>query len=350
MKKITGNAMKYAAAAVAAIAGVAVMAAGATINGAGASFPAPVYTPWTYTYTKATGTQVNYQSVGSGAGIAQIKAKTVDFAGSDNPLKKEDLEKNGLVQFPMLMGGVVTVVNLPGVKPGELKLSGSVLADIYLGKIKKWDDAAIKALNPGVALPSLPVTTVHRSDGSGTTWIFTNYLSKVSEEWAKGPGCDKDVKWPGGIGGQKNPGVANSVMKTVGSIGYVEYTYAVEAKMAYTALQNKNGKFVNPSIETFTAAGASADWKSAPGFYMVLTEQPGDKTWPITGASYILLQKDQPDAEKAKEMFKYFEWCFSKEAAKTAAELNYVPMPDNVVSMIKEEWKKVTAGGQPVLK
>ncbi len=210
MKKITGNAMKYAAAAVAAIAGVAVMAAGATINGAGASFPAPVYTPWTYTYTKATGTQVNYQSVGSGAGIAQIKAKTVDFAGSDNPLKKEDLEKNGLVQFPMLMGGVVTVVNLPGVKPGELKLSGSVLADIYLGKIKKWDDAAIKALNPGVALPSLPVTTVHRSDGSGTTWIFTNYLSKVSEEWAKGPGCDKDVKWPGGIGGQKNPGVATA--------------------------------------------------------------------------------------------------------------------------------------------
>jgi len=333
--------------AVAALASTAAMA-GAAINGAGASFPAPLYGKWTYTYNQATGSQFNYQSVGSGAGIAQIKAKTVDFGASDDPLKPEDLDAAGLMQFPMVMGGVVPVVNLPGIQSGQLKLTGSVLADIFLGKIKKWDEKPIADINEGVKLPSLPITVVHRSDGSGTTWIFTNYLAKVSDEWAKGPGNDKDVKWPCGLGGQKNPGVANNVVKTIGSIGYVEYAYAVEAKLAVVALKNKAGKFVSPDVESFKAAGASADWANAKNFYMVLTEQPGDKAWPISGATYILIYKSQGDAAKAKEMFKFFSWCFD-DGDKTAEELHYISMPDNVVKLIKDAWRKdVSAAGKPV--
>lgn len=348
MKKIVKKLMTALCAVtglVGAVSGYAV-----TVNGAGASFPAPVYRPWTYLYKKASGTQINYQSVGSGAGIRQIKAKTVDFGASDKPLEEKELNESGLVQFPMLMGGVVAVVNIPGIKSGELKLSGPVLADIYLNKITKWDDDAIKKLNPDLKLPSMPITVVHRSDGSGTTWIFTNYLTKVSEGWKNGPGNGKAVKWPCGIGGQKNPGVANNVKKSRGSIGYVEYTYATEAKMSVVKLQNKAGKFVEPSMETFTAAGASADWKNAPGYYMVLTDQPGDKSWPITGVTYILVYKEQADAAKATEMFKYFDWCYSSGAA-VAQKLNYVPIPENVIKMVKEMWKTtIKADGKPIIK
>ena len=343
--------MKHVKAAIAIFAGAATMTAfsGTVVNGAGASFPAPLYGKWTYTYNQASGNQFNYQSVGSGAGIAQIKAKTVDFGASDDPLKPEVLEAAGLMQFPMVMGGVVPVVNLPGVKAGQLKLTGPVLADIFLGKITKWDDPALKALNPDFNIPSLPITVVHRSDGSGTTWIFTNYLSKVSDSWKNGPGNDKDVKWPCGLGGQKNPGVANSVQKTIGAIGYVEYAYALETKLPYVSLKNKDGNFVAPNAETFKASAASADWANAKNFYMVLTEQAGEKSWPISGATYILIYKDQADSAKAKEMLKFFTWCLD-DGDKTAEELHYIPMPDNVVKLIKDAWKaEVKADGKAVL-
>jgi phosphate transport system substrate-binding protein len=339
--------MKAALALVASSAAVAAMA-GVTVNGAGASFPAPLYGKWTYTYNQASGNTFNYQSVGSGAGIAQIKAKTVDFGASDDPLEPETLDEAGLMQFPMVMGGVVPIVNLPGIKAGQLKLTGPVLADIFLGKIKKWNDEAIAGINPDVKLPPLPITVVHRSDGSGTTWIFTNYLAKVSEDWKNGPGNSKDVKWPVGIGGQKNPGVANGVQKTIGAIGYVEYAYAVEAKLPYASLKNKDGNFVEPSAETFMASAAGADWANAKNFYMVLTEQPGAKSWPISGATYILLYKEQPDAAKAKEMLKFFSWCLD-DGDKTAVELHYIPMPDGVVKLIKNAWKtQIKSSGKPV--
>lgn len=317
-----------------------------TINGAGASFPAPVYGRWTYNYGQQAGVRINYQSLGSGAGIQQIKARTVDFGASDEPLTVKELDASGLIQFPMLMGGVVPIVNLPGVKSGELTLSGPVLADIFLGKIKKWNEPAIKDLNKNLTLPETDITVVHRADGSGTTWIFTNYLTKVSPAWAKGPGNDKAVNWPCGIGGQKNPGVANNVQKTLGAIGYVEYTYAVEAKLAVPRLINRAGAAVAPAIASFQAAGASADWRNSPGFHMVLTDQPGQDTWPITGVTYILLPKDQKDAAKLKAMLAYFDWCFVK-GAKDAIQLNYVPMPENVVKMVKEEWRKINAAGKP---
>lgn len=320
---------------------------GLTINGAGASFPAPVYRPWTYMYQKESGVRINYQSVGSGAGIRQIKAKTVDFGASDKPLKEKELQEAGLIQFPMLMGGVVPVFNLPGVK--ALNLSGELLADIFLGKVTKWNDAAIKKLNAGVSLPDMTITVVHRSDGSGTTWIFTNYLCKVSKEWSDGPGNGKAVKWPCGLGGQKNPGVANNVMKSKGSIGYVEYTYATEAKLSMVSLKNKAGNVVAPNMDTFSAAGANADWDNAPGFFMVLTDQPGAKSWPITGVTYILVHKDQPDMKKAEEMLKYFNWCYSAKGATIAKNLNYVPMPEGVVGKVMALWKKaLKSGGKPV--
>lgn len=324
-------------------AGIAVMASaqakGITVNGAGASFPAPVYSIWTYTYSNESGDRINYQSVGSGAGIAQIKGKTVDFGASDKPLKKEELDKAGMMQFPMLMGGITPVVNLPGIKAGELKLTSSLLADIFLGKVKKWNAPAVKKENPKLNLPELDITVAHRSDGSGTTWIFTNYLTKISKEWADKAGCGKAVKWPAGIGGQKNPGVVNIVRKTRGAIGYVEYTYAKEAKLSYVSLQNKAGKFVDPEMDSFQAAGANADWKNAPGFYMILTDQPGDKSWPITGVTYILIHKEQQDADKAEAMLKYFNWCYTK-GAKLAENKNYVPIPVNVVSLVKSAWEK----------
>lgn len=331
---------RQAAIAVAALAGFAGMTAEAlTVNGAGASFPAPVYRVWTYNFQKASGVMVNYQSVGSGAGIAQIKSKTVNFGASDEPLKQEELAKAGLVQFPMLMGGVVVVANVPGIAKGTLKLSQEVLADIFLGKIKNWNDPQIAKINAGTTMPDLPISVVHRSDGSGTTWIFTNYLTKISKAWADGPGCGKAVKWPVGIGGQKNPGVAINVKKINGSIGYVEYTYAQEAKLDTVMLQNQAGKFIAPSLDSFQAAGANADWQNAPGFFMVLTNQPGDQSWPITGVTYILMHKNQADQEMGKQLLTYFSWCY-KEGAAVARRMDYVAMPENVIEMVKQMWAK----------
>lgn len=309
-------------------------AADITLNGAGASFPAPVYQSWTYTYGQTGNTKVNYQSLGSGAGINQIKAGTVDFAGTDNPLTAEELEKDGLQQFPMLMGGVVVIVNVPGVKNNSLKLSREALTDIFLGKITRWDDEKLKVLNPKLKLPPVKITVVRRADASGTSFIFTNYLAGISAEWAEKVGCGAAVKWPVGIGGQKNPGVCNNVAKIRGSIGYTEYTYAIEAKLATAVLENKDGKYVEPNTESFSAGAASADWQNAPGFYMVLTNQPGENSWPITGVTYILLRKDC-EAAKRRELVKYFNWCFSTGAT-AARKLNYVPMPGNVVELVQE--------------
>ena len=307
-----------------------------TLNGAGASFPAPVYQLWTYAYTQSGKATVNYQSLGSGAGLSQIKAGTVDFAGTDSPLTAEQQAETGLVQFPMLTGGVVVIVNVPGVKSGELKLSRAVLSDIFLGKITNWNDPAIAKINPGVRLPKdLKITVVRRSDSSGTTFIFTDYLSKISGEWKNAIGAGSSVKWPVGIGGQKNPGVCNNVAKIKGSIGYTEYTYAVEAKLAMAQLENKAGNFIAPTVDNFTAGAAAADWKNAPGYYMVLTDQDGEKSYPILGVTYILFRKDLA-ADRKAELFKYFSWCLTSGAT-AAKRLQYVPLPENVVQLIQKE-------------
>ena len=321
-----------------------------TITGAGASFPFPVYSQWANKYHEMTGVKLNYQSIGSGGGIAQIKAKTVDFGASDAPLNAEELNEAGLIQFPMVMGGVVLVVNLDGVAAGQVKLTPSVLADIFLGKITKWNDAALTAINEGVTLPDLDITVVSRADGSGTTWIFTNYLDKISPEWHEKVGTDKAVEWPLGVGGKGNEGVSQYVMKVNGAIGYVEFAYALQNNMAYTQLQNGAGQFVAPTIESFQAAAANADWANAPGFYMVLTNQPGDASWPITGASFILIYKEQADAKIAEAMLNFFDWGF-KHGTDIAKALNYVPMPESVIAQVESLWKSsVTAGGQPVWK
>ena len=305
------------------------------INGAGASFPAPVYQSWTYTYSQTGPNKVNYQSVGSGAGLNQIKAGTVHFAGTDNPLKLEEQEETGLHQFPMLLGGVVVIVNLPGVKTNELKLTREALSEIYLGKITTWNDPKITKVNPGLKLPKTKITVVRRADSSGTSFIFTNYLSKISKEWESKVGAGASVNWPVGIGGQKNPGICNNVAKIIGSIGYTEYTYAVEANLSCAAIENQTGKFITADVESFSASAANADWKNAPGFYMVLTDQPGDKSWPITGVTYILFRKDADPALR-QDMIKYFNWCFTTGAT-AAQKLNYVPMPQNVVNMIRAQ-------------
>ena len=310
----------------------------ADITGAGATFPYPIYAKWADAYKKATGVGMNYQSIGSGGGIKQITAKTVDFGASDAPMKGEDLDKNGLIQFPAIMGGVVPVYNLKGVKSGDLKLSGALLADIYLGKVKTWNDPAITKLNPGLALPSQAISAVNRSDGSGTTFLFTNYLSKVSPDWKSTIGEGTAVKWPTGVGGKGNEGVANYVARIDGSIGYVEYAYAKQNKLSYAQMQNKEGQVVAPSDDSFKAAAAGADWNSVPGMGVVLTEQPGKGSWPITGASFILIHKVQDKPESAKEVLKFFDWSF-KNGAKMADELDYVPMPDPVVKLIQSVWK-----------
>ncbi len=328
----------------------AMLSAGETINGAGASFPFPIYSQWAYDYNKVTGMQLNYQSIGSGGGIAQIKAKTVDFGASDEPLKEEELNAAGLFQFPMVIGGVVPVVNLKGIEAGKLQLSGETLAQIFLGNIQKWNDPKIAAENPGVALPDQKIVVVHRSDGSGTTWIFTNYLTKVSADWASKVGNAKAVNWPTGVGGKGNEGVAAFVKQTGGSIGYVEYAYALKNKMTYTKLKNKAGKFVAPSIDTFQSAAANADWANAKGFYMVLTDQPGDQSWPVVGASYILIYKEMPDVAKAQTMLKFFDWCL-KNGDKAAKALDYVPLPKTLIDLVQAAWKKeLKAAGQPVWK
>jgi len=318
------------------------------ITGAGATFPYPVYSRWSYTYHRVSGVQLAYQSIGSGGGIAQIKAKTVDFGASDAPLKKSELDKFGLVQFPMVMGGVVPVVHLSGLKPGELKLSPKVLADIYLGTIKKWNDPKIAKLNPGLKLPSSAITVVHRADGSGTTWIFTNYLTKVSRNWASKVGNAKAVSWPTGIGGKGNEGVASYVQRINGSIGYVEFAYAIQNKMTHVSLQNKAGKYVQPTFESFMSAAGNADWSNAPGFYMVLTDQPGEKSWPITGASFILVYKNQANAATAKNVLSFFDWCY-KNGQKSAKDLLYIPMPHSVVKLVEKMWSdSIKSNGKPV--
>jgi phosphate transport system substrate-binding protein len=327
------------------LAGSAFAAEEMSIGGAGATFPMPVYSKWGNRYSQQTGVKITYKGVGSGGGISQIKAKTVDFGASDEPLKPEELEKSGLMQFPMVMGGVVPVVNIEGIRRGKLKLTPEILADLYMGKITKWNDRRIAAVNPNLELPPDDVTIVHRADGSGTTWIFTNYLTKVSPEFKEKIGMGKTVSWPTGVGGKGNDGVAALVKRTNGSIGYVEFAYALKERLKYVQLQNSTGKFVTPSLQSFQSACASADWAHAQGFFVVLTDQPGDKSWPIAGATYILLHQDQPDKAKAEAMLKFFSWCF-KSGGSLASELHYVPIPDKVYSLVFEAWKKdVTSGG-----
>ncbi|MGH8750756.1 MAG: phosphate ABC transporter substrate-binding protein PstS, partial [Burkholderiales bacterium] len=282
----------------------------AEITGAGATFPYPIYARWADTYKTQTGIGLNYQSIGSGGGIKQIQAKTVDFGASDKPLTVDELNKHGLMQFPAIMGGVVPVINVEGIQPGQLKLTGAVLADIYLGKIKKWNDPALAALNSGLKLPDEILTVVRRSDGSGTTFLFTDYLSKVSAEWKTKVGSDASVAWPEGVGGKGNEGVAAYVQRIKGSIGYVEYAYAKHNKMTHVQLENKAGKFVQPEITAFQAAAAYADWENAPGFYQILTDQPGKASWPITGASFILIYKQQADPAKGTQVLKFFDWAY----------------------------------------
>ena len=307
-------------------------------TGAGASFPAPLYSKWASDYNKATGVKINYQSVGSGAGLRQIEAKTVDFGASDAPLKDEDLNKKGLVQFPTVIGGVVPVVNIKGIAPGQIKLSGQVLGDIYLGKISNWSDPAIKALNPGVALPDASIAPVRRADGSGTSFIFTNYLSKVNAEWKSKVGEGTAVNWPTGAGGKGNDGVAAFVGRLPNSIGYVEYAYVKQNKMTYVQMQNAEGQFVSPDDSAFKAAAAGADW--AKSFYQILTNQPGKESWPITGATFILMQKSQEKPVQAATSLKFFEWAY-KTGDKTAADLDYVPMPDSVKETILKSWTAI---------
>ncbi|XAH21768.1 phosphate ABC transporter substrate-binding protein PstS [Xylophilus sp. GW821-FHT01B05] len=304
-------------------------------TGAGASFPAPLYAKWAADYNKSTGVKINYQSVGSGAGIKQIDAKTVDFGASDAPLKDDELQAKGLVQFPTVIGGVVPVVNIKGIGPGQLKLSGAVLGDIYLGKIANWNDPAIKALNPGLALPDAEIAPVRRADGSGTSFIFTNYLSKVNPEWKSKVGEGTAVNWPTGAGGKGNEGVAAFVGRLPNSIGYVEYAYVKQNKMAYAQLLNAAGNAVAPDDSAFKAAAAGADWSKS--FYQILTNQPGKDSWPITGATFILVHKSQDKPAQAATTLKFFEWAY-KEGDKTAADLDYVPMPDSVKATIYKSW------------
>ena len=310
----------------------------ADITGAGATFPYPIYAKWAEAYKKATGTGLNYQSIGSGGGIKQIKAKTVDFGASDMPLKAEELDAEGLTQFPAIMGGVVPVVNLEGLKPGQLKLTGDVLAGIYLGKIAKWNAPEIAAINAGVKLPADDITVVHRADGSGTSFLFTDFLSKVNADFKSVVGAGTAVKWPVGVGGKGNEGVAANVQRIKGSIGYVEYAYAKRNKMQYTQLKNRDGQFVEPDDDNFKAAAAGADWAKTPGFAVVLTNQPGKASWPITGASFILMHKVQADAAKGKEVLKFFDWAY-KNGGAMAAELDYVSMPAPVVKLVQDAWK-----------
>lgn len=321
----------------------------AQVTGAGSTFVYPVLSAWAADYKAQSGTSVNYQSIGSGGGIKQIKAKTVDFGASDMPLEPKDLNESGLMQWPTVMGGVVPVVNVPGIGPGQLKLTGPLLADIYLGRVAKWNDPAITRLNPGVKLPDKAISVVHRSDGSGTTFIFTHYLSQVSPEWKQKVGENTSVSFPTGVGGKGNEGVASYAGRIPGAIGYVEYAYALQNKLAYTLMQNQAGQLVKPSSESFQAAAANADWAKAPGFYLLLTNQPGAKSWPITGATFILFYKQQAKPETAREVLKFFDWAY-QNGDKMAEQLDYVPMPNSVVSLVQKAWSTEIKGadGKPV--
>lgn len=313
----------------------------ADISGAGATFPYPIYAKWADAYKKETGTGLNYQSIGSGGGIKQIKAKTVTFGATDAPLGGEELTKEGLVQFPMVLGGIVPVVNIEGIGPGELVLDGPTLAKIYLGEIKAWDDPAIKKLNPKLKLPSQPILVVRRSDGSGTTFNFTNYLAKVSPDFKSKVGSATAVEWPVGIGAKGNEGVANNVAQTKGSIGYVEYAYAKQNKMSHAKMVNAAGKTVAPETKSFTAAAANADWAGTPGFGVILTEQPGADAWPMTAATFILMHKQPADPAAAGEALKFFDWSYRKGGG-MAEELDYIPMPGSVVKLVESTWGQVT--------
>src|SRR5512135_1784361 len=309
------------------------------LTGAGATFPAPLYAKWADAYNKATGVRMNYQSVGSGAGLKQIRGKTVDFGASDMPLSDDELAKDGLIQFPTVIGGVVLVVNVTGVQPGQLRLTGPVLGDIYLGKIVKWNDPAITALNPGLKLPDAQISVVRRADGSGTTFIFTNYLSKVNADWKSKVGEGTAVNWPTGAGGKGNEGVAAFIQRLPNSIGYVEYSYARQNKLAYAQMQNSTGAFVAPDDASFKAAAAGADWKKS--FYQILTNQPGKASWPITGATFIMMHAKQDKPQQAQAALKFFDWAFAN-GDKTSSELDYVPLPNEVEDMIRQSWSKIT--------
>ena len=307
------------------------------ISGAGATFPFPIYAKWADAYKKDTGAGLNYQSIGSGAGIKQIKAKTVTFGATDAPLKASDLDAAGLEQWPMVMGGIVPVVNLDGVKPGDLVIDGKTLANIYLGAITNWNDAAIKALNPKLTLPDLAIAVIHRADGSGTTFNFTDYLSKASPDWESKIGEATSVEWPTGIGAKGNDGVANNVAGTKGAIGYVEYAYAKQNKLTYADMVNKDGKTVAPNVDSFQAAAANADWAHAPGFYVILANQPGEKSWPMTAATFILMYKKPADVAASNAALKFFEYAYDK-GGEMATQLDYIPMPDNVIALVKKAW------------
>ena len=342
---------KFLTRAVLAAAGLAVWANAASaldISGAGATFPYPIYAKWAETYKKETGNGLNYQSIGSGGGVKQIKARTVTFGASDQPQKISDLDAAGLAQWPQVIGGIVPVINLEGVAPGALTLDGATLAKIFLGEILSWDDPAIKKLNPKVKLAAAPIVVVHRADGSGTTFNFTNYLSKVSADWKTKVGENSAVEWPVGIGAKGNEGVANNVANTKGAIGYVEYAYAKQNKLTFTKLVNKEGKIITPATESFQAAASAAKWDPAAGFYEILTDEPGAKTWPITAATFILLPKQPQDEAAATEALKFFSWAFAN-GGKAAEELDYIPMPKPVVALIKKSWTEVKgAGGKPL--
>ena len=334
------------AATVIALATCAFTSMAQDVTGAGATFPAPLYAKWADAYNKATGAKINYQSVGSGAGLRQIRGKTVDFGASDMPLTDAELAKDGLVQFPTVIGGVVPVVNVKGITPGQLKLTGSVLGDIFLGKITKWNDAAITSLNPGVILPETTIAPVRRADGSGTTFIFTNYLSKVNAEWKAKVGENTAVNWPTGAGGKGNEGVASYVQRLPNSIGYVEYSYAKTNKMAHVQMKNAAGNFVSPDDLTFKAAAAGASWDKT--FYQILTEQPGKDAWPITGATFILLFKAQDKPAQGAATLKFFDWAYIN-GDKMAQDLEYVALPDAVKARVRQTWAEVKDGaGKPV--
>lgn len=331
-----------------ALSGLLPVASAQDVTGAGASFPAPLYSRWAADYQKATGVRINYQSVGSGAGIRQIRGKTVDFGASDAPLTDEELAKDGLLQFPTAIGGVVPVINVAGISARQLRVTGALLGDIYLGKITKWNDPAIAKLNPGVKLPDSQIAVVRRADGSGTTFIFTNYLSKVNAEWKAKVGEGTAVNWPTGAGGKGNEGVSAFVQRLPNSIGYVEYAYAKQNKMAYVLLQNADGNFVAPDDATFKAAAAGAQWQKT--FYQILTNQPGKDAWPITGATFIMMHARQDKPVQAAAALRFFDWAY-RNGDKVAEELDYVPMPDSVKQSIRTQWSKITdASGAPVLK
>jgi phosphate transport system substrate-binding protein len=310
---------------------------GADITGAGSTFIYPVLSQWADGFKKESGSAVNYQSIGSGAGIKQIEAKTVTFGATDKPLSVDQLEKDGLAQWPMIMGAIVPVVNIEGVKPGDLALDGEALADIYSGKITKWDDPAIKKLNPKLALPSTAIAVVHRSDGSGTTFNFTDYLSKVSADWKSKIGSGTTVEWPVGVGAKGNEGVSGNIGQTKDSIGYVEYAYAKQNKLTFTKLVNKAGKTVEPTMEAFQAAASNADWAHAPGYYLILTNQPGEKSWPIVASTFILMHKEPADKANSAEAIKFFKFAFDK-GGKMAVDLDYIPMPAEVIKLIEQTW------------